>query len=175
MAKRGRPPKLDSHKRGQVLGVLAVGGSIATAAAAVGCCVRTIYNTAQRDPEFFDQLRNTRAMHEVKLLKHIDDAAAQSKYWRAAAWKLERLYPDRYRPQPQGMVTTSEMHNFVEDLMKLIRDQTDGATYDRIITHTNDIFDRHSIEAPGAIELALDRLAEEADEEESELSPADAA
>ncbi|MCG8583772.1 MAG: hypothetical protein MI757_03575 [Pirellulales bacterium] len=47
MSQLGRPSVLDDKKRSQIIGVVALGGSIATAARAVGCCPRTIYNTAR--------------------------------------------------------------------------------------------------------------------------------
>jgi hypothetical protein len=103
MAKQGRTPKLDEVKRGQIIDVVRLGGSTATAAAAVGCSARTVYNTAERDRKFAERLREARAMHEMTLIKRIGDAACDAKYWRAAAWMLERLDPDRFarfHPRP---------------------------------------------------------------------------
>lgn len=57
MAKRGRPPVLDEFKRGQIVGMIAMGGSRRTAAGYVGCSVSTIQNTADRDPQFAESLR----------------------------------------------------------------------------------------------------------------------
>ncbi len=172
MAKRGRPPKLDAHKRGQVLGVLGVGGSMATAAAAVGCCVRTIYNTIQRDPKFCERVQTARAGHEVKMLKCIDDAATEPRYWRAAAWKLEHVYPDRYRPTPQGMVTLESMQNFVDKLMLTIEDALpDEASFEHVMSHVDRIFAQFAFENCSTAETLLDHPAADPDEP----LPADAA
>ena len=162
MAKRGRPPKLDDTKRGQILGVLGVGGSMATAAAAVGCCIRTVYNTALRDRKFYEQLRTAHAMHEVKLLKCLDAAAAQPKYWRAAAWKLERIHPARYRPEPKGMVSVHEMQSQFKEMMDYIESEIPAAQYDRIIARAQAQFQNKTFETPGNIELVLDRKADAA-------------
>ena len=161
MAKRGRPPKLDDTKRGQVLGVLSVGGSMATAAAAVGCCVRTVYNTMQRDPKFCERVQTARAGHEVKMLKCIDDAATEPRYWRAAAWKLERIYPDRYRPTPQGMMTLETLHTFVDQLMLVIQDALpDAATFDVVVAHIDRIFGQFAFENCSTAETLLDHPAQ---------------
>ena len=156
--KRGRPPKLDDTKRGQILGVLSVGGCMATAAAAVGCCVRTIYNTAERDPKFKQDMLNARAMDEVKMLKCIDNAAEQPKYWRAAVWKLERLHPERYRPQPAGMFSMADMHKFTADLIKILCDTVpDDTLFDHIIDQVNARFAELSDETTGSAETLFDR------------------
>jgi len=174
MAKRGRPPKLDDVKRGQILGVLSVGGSMATAAAVVGCCTKTIYNTAQRDPKFFDALRSASAMEEVKLLKLIDTAAEDPRHWRAAAWKLACLDPDRYRPQPKNMISMKQMREFIDDLQKHIEIAIgDRATYDRVLETTNRQFNELSYENHGTVEFLLDRLAEERAEQQNKPLPAD--
>ena len=52
MAKRGRPEVLDAGKRDQIVSIVSVGGTVAMAAEAVGCCPRTIYYAAERDEEF---------------------------------------------------------------------------------------------------------------------------
>jgi hypothetical protein len=177
MAKLGRPPKLDENKRGQILGILGVGGSMATAAAAVGCCVRTIYNTGERDREFFQAMRAARAMEEVRLLKRIDDASEQPRHWRAAAWKLERLHPGRYRPKPHDVVTPADLKEFVEQIHEIIDRETDHATSVRIAVGIDTLFKDHELLSSGTLERLVDRLAEinAADPEQDHPPPANAA
>jgi hypothetical protein len=117
MATRGRPPSLDADRRKQIISVLATGGSTATAAALVGCCTRTIYNTAQREPEFKDQMRAARAHDEIKLLRCIDRAAEDPRYWRAAAWKLERLHPERYARRDIKQITVPLVNEFLRSML----------------------------------------------------------
>ena len=98
MPPRGRPPVLDDAKRREILAILTVGCSRRAAAKYVGCAPATIANTAARDPEFAEQLRQAESKAEVGYLKNIRKAAKKEQYWRAAAWALERKYPERVRP-----------------------------------------------------------------------------
>lgn len=92
----GRPSKLDEAKRREICAILAVGGSWATAAQYVGCALTTIRRTAGRDPQFAADLKKASSQCEVAHLHHIQTAAREHKQWRASAWALERLHPDRY-------------------------------------------------------------------------------
>lgn len=89
-------PVLDAAKRGEICGIISMGGSREAAARYVGCSPQTIYRTAVRDPEFRRQLRKAAGRAEVLQLKNISDAASCRQYWRAAAWMLERRFPKRY-------------------------------------------------------------------------------
>ncbi len=129
---------LDKYKKAQVCGVLSIGGSMLTAARAVGCHPSTIYATAKRDPEFAENLAESRAGHEVALLNQVHTAAKDLKYWRAAAWALERMYPERYRARAGDIVTLTTMRQFIEQLLSLIADEVgDTALFDRIVHRTN--------------------------------------
>ena len=66
------------------------------AASYVDCAVSTIQNTADRDATFAEKLRQATYNTEVGLLKNIRNAAKKEQYWRAAAWALERRFPERY-------------------------------------------------------------------------------
>lgn len=157
MAKRGRPPKLDETKRGEILGVLAWGGTMALAARTVGCCTRTIYNTAKRDPEFDKRMQRARASHELKLLKRIDDAASDPKYWRAAAWQLERMYPDRYQPRMARSMPVDKVEELMHELMRIVRDiLPDGPDRQRFTTQARDTYDRYTAEQDDVVEAALE-------------------
>jgi hypothetical protein len=104
---------LDEVKRGEVCAILAVGGSRQLAAQYVGCSATTIRNTALRDASFKEQLEKAESQHEIGYLQNIRAAARKEQYWRAAAWVLERRFPDRYGPRKPG--TTS-----VEQIMQLL-------------------------------------------------------
>ena len=96
MAKCGRPPVLDEAKKREILAIVAVGCSRSMAATYVGCAISTIQNTAERDPTFAEKLRQAVYSTELGLLKNIRNAAKKEQYWRAAAWALERRFPERY-------------------------------------------------------------------------------
>ena len=92
----GRKPLLDEAKRREICEILAVGGTRTMAAAYVGCSLDTIARTAQRDRMFAKQLRKASVECEICCLRNLSNAAQDPKNWRAAAWALERLYPERY-------------------------------------------------------------------------------
>jgi len=97
-----------------VIAILSVGCTRQAAAEYVGCHVSTIWRTAERDPDFQLRLRQAQSSHEILHLRSINSAAVEPRYWRAAAWALERSTrplrpappandhhrPDRPHPQP---------------------------------------------------------------------------
>ena len=157
MAKRGRPPKLDEDKRTTIVTVLTLGGTIALAARTVGCCPRTIYNTATRDPEFGKRMQRARANHELKLLKRIDDAASDPKYWRAAAWQLERMYPDRYQPRAAHSFPVPVIDQMMQELVGIVKKYLPSRdARDRLATEVSDRFDDFKAQQDGTLEAALE-------------------
>ena len=62
-------------------------------------------------------MRAARAHDEIKLLRCIDRAAEDPRYWRAAAWKLERINPERYaRPNPK-VFTMPHVNHILRELL----------------------------------------------------------
>ena len=123
MAKRGRPPSLDEAKCNEILTILSVGGTRQLAAAYVGCSVRTIQNTAERCPEFGDMLRKRERSFEVAFLDNIRAAAKEPRYWRAAAWALERLIPERYARRSPDVITLEQIGYLMTQLAEIISEE----------------------------------------------------
>ncbi len=109
MGKRGRPPVLDDKKQAQIAAILGVGCSQNMAAAYVGCASRTIQRTAERDPKFAEKLNQARCNAELSLLKNIRSAAKKEQYWRAAAWALERGFPEKYARRGPDVITLEQI------------------------------------------------------------------
>ncbi|MEN6405529.1 MAG: hypothetical protein ABFC77_03560 [Thermoguttaceae bacterium] len=109
MRKRGRPPVLDDGKRREVLAILSVGCSQAVAAQYVGCAPTTIQNTAERDPKFAVELNRARCNAELGLVQNIRNAARKEQYWRAAAWALERNFPEKYARHGPDVITVEHI------------------------------------------------------------------
>jgi hypothetical protein len=80
-----------------------VGGSRATAAKYVQCAPDTIRRTAQRDPGFAAQLKRAEAQLEVVHLTNIETAGRKN--WRASAWLLERMFPERFGRRSAAAIT----------------------------------------------------------------------
>src|ERR1041385_1262536 len=94
------PLRLDVVKRREICRILGVGGTRSMAAMYVGCTTETIRAVARQDPDFATELHKAELDAEIKLLEAIRDAAKDVKQWRAAAWALERLFPERYGNRP---------------------------------------------------------------------------
>ena len=109
MAKRGRPAVLDNEKQGLIVAILSVGCSQSMAAKYVGCSPSTIPHTAQRDPKFAKRLREAKGNAELGLVKNIRKAAQKEQYWRAAAWALERCFPEKYARRGSDVITLEQI------------------------------------------------------------------
>lgn len=119
---------LNDVKRGEICAILAVGCSRATAARYVGCHVDTIRRTALREPEFHRALRQAESKHEVLHLTYINKAAKEGRYWRAAAWALERKYPDRYAQRNPKMLTIEQVSQVLSQFAGVILDEVPQAS-----------------------------------------------
>ena len=109
MGKRGRPPVLDKDKRARIAAVISVGCSQGVAAQYVGCSPSTIRRTAERDPTFAEELRQAKCNAELSLIKNIRNAAQKEQYWRAAAWALERGFPEKYARRGPDVITVEQI------------------------------------------------------------------
>jgi len=87
---------LDAVKRATIVTLVRLGASRRMAAQQVGCCHRTIARTAARNSDFAAELAQAESRADAKALRLIDRATDQEKYWRAAAWMLERRSPEEY-------------------------------------------------------------------------------
>ena len=129
MGKRGRPPVLDDGKRREILAVLSMGCSQAMAAEYVGCSVSTIQRTVERDPLFAESLGRARNTAELGLVRNIRNAANNEKYWRAAAWALERFFPNKYHPGAPHVISAEQLAHVLTQFAHMIVEQVPVARY----------------------------------------------
>jgi hypothetical protein len=126
---RRRRQKLDEARQREVCAILAVGGTRQMAAHYVGCHVETIRRTARREPQFAQRLRRSEVGAELTLLRSIHAAAGDVRHWRAAAWALERMFPQRYarrRPDALPLERAVELiEQVVATLLKEVRVKRD--------------------------------------------------
>jgi hypothetical protein len=95
----GRPRALDDAKRREICALVAGGCGLREAARYVRCNVNTIRREAERNAEFDEQLRRSETYAQLSPLRAMQAAVAT--HWRAAAWFLERTFPERFaRPEP---------------------------------------------------------------------------
>jgi hypothetical protein len=120
---------LDDVKQKEVLAILSVGCSQSVAAKYVGCSPATIRREAARDPKFAKQLREARGNAELGLVRHIRNAAKKEQYWRAAAWALERMFPEKYARRGPDVITTEQLAQVLEQLMQRVMHHVPVAKY----------------------------------------------
>lgn len=120
MGKRGRKPVLDEGKRKEILAIVSVGCSRTTAARYVGCAPSTIRGTAERDPQFAEQLGRAVSNSELGLVRNIRNAAKKEQYWRAAAWALERGFPEKYARRGPDVITIEQIAVLLASLTEIV-------------------------------------------------------
>lgn len=103
--KRGRPTLLTPETAQRVVDALKAGNFLDTAAAYVGVNRKSLHEWLKkgrakgaRDPYrgFVVQVDEAMAQAEVMFAARIANAAGDPRHWTAAAWMLERRWPDRW-------------------------------------------------------------------------------
>jgi hypothetical protein len=110
--------KLDEFKKREIAAILAVGGSRTTAAKYVRCAPDTIRRTAQRDAQFAAQLKRAEAQLEVVHLTNIETAGRKN--WRASAWLLERMFPERFGRRATAAITGEALADLLEQFAETV-------------------------------------------------------
>jgi hypothetical protein len=113
----------DEAQQRNLLALIAAGFTRKTAARSVGCSMKTIARTAARDAAFAERLRHASHHSELKFLDRIAHAAESDQHWRAAAWALERLFPDRYARRKPAEVTREHMESIITLLCDAVADE----------------------------------------------------
>lgn len=121
----GRPRALDEAKRREVCALISVGCSLSDAARYIGCTVITIRREALRNEQFSEALQRAHLAAELSPLH--DLRAAAKKYWRAAAWLLERTNPQRFAKQHPQSLTPDQVSAFVSRMIDIIGDEVPHA------------------------------------------------
>ncbi|MBN2022483.1 MAG: hypothetical protein JW809_06775 [Pirellulales bacterium] len=133
MAQCGRRPVLDAFKKREILAILSVGCSRRTAALYVGCAPSTIGYTARRDPEFAAQIDRAEQASEITLMQHIRQAAMEPKYWRAAAWALERCHPSRYGSGRAGAISIDQIRALLNRFAQIVSEEVPVPKYRKAV------------------------------------------
>lgn len=100
--KPGRPEKLTPELQQKIVDAIRMGAYIETASAYAGINKSTLYDWMKRGAraksgkykEFSDAIEKALAESEMRDLAVI--AKASQENWQAAAWRLERKFPDRW-------------------------------------------------------------------------------
>ncbi len=128
----GRPRILDEVKRASICALLAAGCSRRKAAEYIGCEPSTIGYLAARDRYFAKQIRQAEMQKEVRPLTNLMQASGR--HWRAAAWLLDRQFPDRYARRQPDLMTRKEFRDAISSVVNIMID-TVSSERDRQAMH----------------------------------------
>jgi hypothetical protein len=133
----GRPRALDEMKCREICALISAGCGMTDAARYVGCAVCTIRREALRNPQFSDALQRAYLAAELSPLHDI--RAAGKKYWRAAAWLLERTNPQRFAKQNVNFVKPEQLSEFVRVIAEIVGQEVPlPSAQQRILRRLND-------------------------------------
>ena len=108
------------RKRTKICGLLSLGYSRSMAAEYVGCDPSTITRTAKRDERFREQLAAAQSEADIDALKLIRHTADQERYWRAAAWILERRNPDEYGRRAPNTFSGEQVMQILDRVLQAV-------------------------------------------------------
>lgn len=116
--KRGRPSKLTQELQDRIVLSLRAGNYLETAAKANGISKATLYNWLDKAAKehspphmaFLDAIEKAQSEAEQRDVALIAQAAQQQ--WQAAAWRLERKFPDRWGYRKHLTVAADEVRPF---------------------------------------------------------------
>jgi hypothetical protein len=116
MPRTGRPRVLDDAKRRDVCALVGAGCGLDAAARYVGCSVSTLRREALRNEEFRRQLRGAEVQIQLSPLNALRQAAGT--HWRAAAWLLERLQPERFGARRSSTCSPKDLLEVVDAVLE---------------------------------------------------------
>ncbi len=118
----GRPSKFTPEREAAILEAVRAGNYLETAAHLSGISKTTLYEWRDHYPNFANALEKARAEAEANCIALVKSAAIEN--WQAAAWWLERSFPDKYgrrtRVEHGGEVTIHEQSDFDKEIAALL-------------------------------------------------------
>jgi len=129
---------LDNVKCATIVALVRLGGSRRMAAREVGCHPATIARTAGRDPHFAERLAHAESLADRKALDIISRAQDQEKYWRAAAWVLERRNPDEFARRMPNTFTAEQVMEVIARLIRVLLPAVPDERRDEVMLEFND-------------------------------------
>jgi hypothetical protein len=100
--------------------MLSMGGTRGMAACVANCHPATLRAEMRRDPEFANRVEQCETKLESICLKTLREASSDTKHWRAAAWTLERLYPNRYGKRKCDTITFEQARHFMVRALEIV-------------------------------------------------------
>ncbi len=161
MADAGRPRVLDDAKCREICALISAGYHLTGAGQYVGCSARTIRREMKRNQDFAERIRKSTLLAELDPLNAIRQSARTN--WRAAAWYLERVHPQRYARRNPALVKPAEIQEFLDGVAEIIiREVRSLRAQQRILkrlsamsTEVEEVDVRHTLEGAPARAVPL--------------------
>jgi len=124
---------LNYAKRQKIIALISNVSSRRMAARYVGCAPSTIIRAALRDPAFARQLAAAEQSAEIDALRALRAVARKNRYWRAAAWLLERKNPNDFAHRPPDSLSGDEVLHLITQIIEVLSDEVPEANCERVI------------------------------------------
>ncbi len=153
----GHPPALDEAKRNRIIALVAGGSSRRSAARFVGCAPSTVTRTALRDEKFAEELAHAEALSQIELMRMVRNAARQDRYWRAAAWLLERVNPQDFTLPGPGCFTVEQFHEIIVAMVDSFSEGLPAESLRRAMDSLDELTAELRLPEPRGSDLQRDR------------------
>lgn len=117
----GRPRVLDDAKRREICDLVAAGLSLRETARQVGCGLNTIRREISRNSAFADKIRTSETLARLNPLSAMQEAVRHN--WRAAAWWLERMFPDYFGRSAPGAFGARHARELKSEVLGILRSE----------------------------------------------------
>jgi transposase len=115
-----RPSKLDDLMAQRVVDAVKRGLPRRETALMCGIGESTLYDWMRDNPELASRIKRAETEGELELIETIKSASERQ--WQAAAWLLERRYPERYgRRDGERPLSEQEAEAMVAEAAKLVK------------------------------------------------------
>jgi hypothetical protein len=116
-----KPLKLTDLQQNEVCEMLSAGATRPIAAQFAGIHPATLRAEIRRNQAFARRVIQSELKLESVMLRTIREAANDNaKQWRAAAWLLERIYPNRYAKRRTSTLTLDQVHELVSEVSEIV-------------------------------------------------------
>jgi hypothetical protein len=165
-----RTGALDQVKKDLIIVLVNQGASRREAAAFVKCHHTTIGRTAARDPKFAAKLSQVEMAASLGANGLIRRASEDPKYWRAAAWMLERRNPEDYAKRSPHTFTADQVVSLLASVCSAALPTVQPEKVEEFYKFFDDAFDEVEEKAGPADKARMTGAKE--DKKDAECNPA---
>jgi hypothetical protein len=115
-----KPIRLTEEQRNTACSALSLGLTRSMAARIADCHPATLRAEIRRDSIFAGRVDQCETKLESLCMKTLREASSETKHWRAAAWTLERLYPNRYAKRGSDTVTFEQARHVMMQVYEIV-------------------------------------------------------